>query len=197
MIHISKGNSKLGAIINLSLPPVITCRKGAPCARRDACYALKLYDRPTVKKAWDENLELYKSNPFEFWGQVIRAAKTARYFRWFVAGDIPDAKFFNGMVNTAVKCRGTEFLCFTKQYEIVNKALDKMEKPRNLHIVFSEWPGLELVNPHHLPVAHVIFKGEEPKKNWKICGGECEDCICQGIGCWQLRKRQHVAFDKH
>ena len=200
MLHISKGNSKLGAhIINVSLPPIITCRKGAPCAKDGACYALKFYKaRPTCKKAWDENLELYKSNPFEFWGQVIKAAKEAPYFRWFVAGDIPDAKFYRGMCNCARKCKGTQFLCFTKQYEIVNRETARgEEKPANLHIVFSEWDGLELVNPYRFPVAHVLMPGDKPKKNWKLCGGNCEECICAGIGCWMLRKGQHVAFEKH
>ena len=40
MVHIAKGNNKLGsAILNVSLPPVETCIKNVPCAEK--CYARK------------------------------------------------------------------------------------------------------------------------------------------------------------
>lgn len=57
--------------------------------------------------------------------------------------------------------------------------------------------GSALIGMGGLTTCQANLKGEEPKKNWKICGGDCEGCICAGIGCWMLRKGQHVAFDKH
>ena len=33
-IHVSDGNTKMGAIPSFSLPPVITCRADAPCKDR-------------------------------------------------------------------------------------------------------------------------------------------------------------------
>lgn len=49
-ISISNGNSKMGLIKSVSLPPVVTCAKGCPCA--NDCYAVKLQRiYKTVKSA--------------------------------------------------------------------------------------------------------------------------------------------------
>ena len=39
-VSISKGNSKMGAIPSVSLPPITTCAAGCTCAKK--CYAAKL-----------------------------------------------------------------------------------------------------------------------------------------------------------
>jgi hypothetical protein len=70
MIHISKGNSKLGNIPNLSLPPVKACPNSKWCFQKELhlkCYAMKFYImRPLVKKAWDDNYQLAQENPNQF-----------------------------------------------------------------------------------------------------------------------------------
>ena len=38
-IHISAGNAKLGAIMNVSLPPVVTCHNCSSCNKY--CYAVR------------------------------------------------------------------------------------------------------------------------------------------------------------
>ena len=51
IVSISKGNSKMGAIPSVSLPPCITCNPTAPCFKK--CYAVKLSRRyKTVKTAY-------------------------------------------------------------------------------------------------------------------------------------------------
>ena len=55
-VSISNGNSKMGKIPSVSLPPILTCPKGTPCAKR--CYAKRIYNRyPSVKNAYDKELE--------------------------------------------------------------------------------------------------------------------------------------------
>ena len=44
-IHISGGNAKLGAIMNISLPPVSTCHNCSECKKY--CYAIRSYNRFT------------------------------------------------------------------------------------------------------------------------------------------------------
>jgi hypothetical protein len=197
-VSISPGNVKMGAIPSVSLPPVITCPHGAPCAKK--CYAAKLCRlRPSVRNAYQNNLDILNADPAEYWRQVRFAVSMSRYFRFHVAGDIPDDIYFVDMVITAKQNPATQILAFTKQYDIVNRYLDVFGSlPENLHIVFSEWgDGWNVPNPHGLPTSAVIFKGTEPRDDWKICGGNCTECVCRGVDCWELKNGETIAFYEH
>lgn len=196
-VSISAGNTKMGAIPSVSLPPVITCAAGCKCAAK--CYAAKLCRlRPTVRAAYQRNLDILMEDPVDYWRQVRAAAANARYFRFHVSGDIPDLGYFLEMRFTAITNPGTQFLAFTKQYAIVNSMLAMgFSIPENLNLIFSAWPGMPMDNPHRLPVAHVIFRGQQPDPAWKICGGNCAECACQGIGCWELKRGENIAFYEH
>ena len=190
----------MGAIPSVSLPPIITCPKNAPCAKK--CYAQKLCRLyPTVRTAYNNNLEILKADPNEYWTQVEQAVKMSRYFRFHVSGDIPSADYFKRMIELADQNPHCEMLAFTKQYDIVNHCMSKHLiipiLPPNLHIIFSEWGNAPIPNPHNLPTAAVIFKGTEPLDNWKICGGNCAECACRGVGCWELKKGETIAFYEH
>ena len=196
MVSISKGNSKMGSIPSVSLPPIITCAKGCACAKK--CYAAKLCRLyPTVRKAYARNLDILKNDMDDYFIQVKAAAMVSKYFRFHVSGDIYDMNYLDRMVKLAQDLPGTTFLAFTKQYNFVNYFLQYAAIPDNLKIIFSEWPGMPMKNPHNLPVAHVIFKGQEPADDWKICGGNCSECACRGVGCWELKKGEHIAFYEH
>lgn len=196
-VSISPGNRKMGFIPSVSLPPVVTCAAGCKCAKK--CYAAKMCRiYPSVREAYNRNLEILQNNDTEYWWQVDQAIRMAKYFRFHVSGDIVDAHYFNWMVTVAEMNGNTQILAFTKQYDIVNAYLDIVGYlPENLHIIFSEWPGMPMNNPHNLPVAHVVFKGETPADNWKLCGGNCSDCACRGVGCWELKNGEHIAFYEH
>lgn len=196
-VSISKGNAKMGAIPSVSLPPIITCPKGAPCAGK--CYAAKLCRiYPNVRNSYQNNLDILNDNWGEYWDQVRAAVKVTKYFRFHVSGDIPNAGYFREMVITANKNPDTLILAFTKQYDIVNRHIDAWgELPKNLKIIFSEWGEQKPVNPYHLPTSAVIFKGTEPQDDWKICGGNCTECACRGVGCWELKKGETIAFYEH
>lgn len=199
MALISKGNRKIGDIPNTSFPPVITCRKDAPCAT-DGCYALKFYKMyPSTRNAWDANWAMYQTAPIAYWKQLHDAFKTCRFFRYFVSGDIPDEGYAIEMVLSADENPHCEFLCFTKQYEIVNAVRARVENwPKNLHILYSGWEGLKPDNPYGFPETAVITKDmTEIPDDWKICGGNCTDCACRGVGCWQVGDGETIAFYKH
>lgn len=196
MVSISKGNSKMGYIPSVSLPPVITCAKGCTCAKK--CYAAKLCRiYGNVRKAYQRNLDILRNDMDNYFIQVKAAAMVTKYFRFHVSGDIPDMDYLDRMVTLAEDLPGTTFLAFTKQYNFVNNFLQYARIPDNLKIIFSEWPGMYMENPHNLPVAHVIFKGSQPADNWKICGGNCSECACRGVGCWELKTGEHIAFYEH
>lgn len=196
-VSISKGNSKMGAIPSVSLPACITCNPAAPCFK--LCYAAKisrLYK--TVKTAYDRNLEILNSDQSAYWEQVKQGAQMARYFRFHVSGDIPNAEYFAAMVQLARDLPKTSFLAFTKQYNIVNDYLNNGGTiPENLKIIFSNWGAWKCENPHALPECEIILKGSEPAPDWKICGGNCTECACRGIGCWELKNGETIAIYQH
>ena len=191
----------MGAISSVSLPPVITCPKGAPCAAK--CYAAKLCRiYPSVRAAYQNNLDILNENWNEYWRQVRAAVSVARFFRFHVSGDIPNAAYFKEIVITAIQNPHTEILAFTKQYDIVNNYIDVFRSlPSNLHIIFSRWDSawnVHIHNPHNLPMSAVIFKGVANQIEFeKICGGNCTECACKGIGCWELKKGETIAFYEH
>lgn len=196
-ISISNGNSKMGAIPSVSLPACVTCNPSAPCFKK--CYAAKL-ERiySSVKNAYARNLDILNDDPAAYWQQVKAAAVITRFFRYHVSGDIPNAAYFAEMVKTAEEIPTTKFLAFTKQYKTVNDFINGGGViPENLKIIFSSWGAWKCENPHGLPTSEVIFKGCAPSEDWKICGGNCTECACRGVGCWEVKNGETIAFYEH
>ena len=132
-VTISRGNRKLGAIMNVALQPVHCCPTGIPCAE-GGCYALKslrLY--PATRKAWAKNARIAKTNPKSYFSQIANsiADHRPRHFRWHVAGDILNADYLRQMCSIAAHHPRTQFLAFTKAFDIVNAYENTMALPRN------------------------------------------------------------------
>lgn len=196
-ISISYGNRKMESIPSVSLPPIITCKNCATCAQK--CYAAKLCRiYPSVKNAYEKNLDILTRDRNTYFDQIKTAAKMTSFFRWHVSGDIIDIDYLHRMVKIAREIKTTNFLVFTKNYDVVNEYFTNHKKPSNFKIIFSlPFNGAIIDNPHNLPTAAVIIKGSEPGKTWKICGGNCTNCACKGIGCWELKKGNTIAFYEH
>lgn len=219
-VKISNGNSKMGAIPSVSLPSVVTCRQ---CECNVKCYARKLERlRPNVAAAYRHNLEVLQTDPDTYWREVEASVMMSRFFRFHVSGDIPDSDYFVNMVEIARRQPHCEILCFTKRYEIVNDyvysshfdyilgtsihplsvdplALALNTIPPNLHIIFSAWVGLDLVNPFSFPTAYVrhrdgVCLAPDSAIN---CSGNCTECAKTGEGCWTLQHGESVVFDEH
>ena len=196
-VSISHGNRKMGEIPSVSLPACVTCNPDAPCFKE--CYAAKI-ERiyKTAAASYKRNLNILESDPAAYWLQVRAAASMARYFRFHVSGDIPNSDYLNNMITLAQDLKNTKFLVFTKQYKLVNDYLNAGGViPENLKVIFSNWGSWKCNNPHSLPVCEVIFKGDIVKDQWKICGGNCTECACRGIGCWEVQKNETIAIYKH
>lgn len=206
-ISISKGNIKMGQIPSVSLPPVKTCSPDAckTCAKQK-CYALKIYKlRKTVRDAYNRNLKILKEDPEQFWREVEAAIMTTTVFRFSVSGDIYDKDYLKHMVKLAEKYPHCEMLAFTKKFDLCNEwlATHSFCFPRNLHIIYSAWRGLEMNNPFDMPECHVIFKdGTMTAKKQKVsyyCGGNCMECYCSPNhrGCLSLRKGEQILIKEH
>ena len=196
-ISISNSNEKMGgAVKSFSFPPVITCSNCAECSKK--CYAKRLSRfRPSVANAWENNFEAWKEAPAAVEAAILSACLTSAYFRLFVGGDFVDVDFLAAVVRIAKKAKNCKILAFTKKYQMVNDFFTTHKKPKNLIIIFSCWGTQEPENPHNLPKSNIIFKGNEAPANALICGGNCVNCICQGVGCWQLKQGQTIWFKEH
>ena len=112
-IHISGGNAKLGSIMNISLPPVVTCHNCSSCSKY--CYAVRSYNRFTGTAAgWNENYLLFITDPNRYFSEISAAVKLQRFFRWHVSGDIVNGAYLAGMIRVANENPKVEFLAFTK-----------------------------------------------------------------------------------
>jgi hypothetical protein len=204
---LSKQNSKLGHVYNISLPPGETCMKDAPCFAK--CYARKawrLYS--AVRKAWKHNLAAYEANGLAYFEYIagVCNAKGIEYFRWHVAGDIPDQNYLTGMLMVAKAAPATKFLCFTKRLFAYNRAI----KLDNLKIVYSMWPGLPVPVSDKKALAWVDVKQpaaqddcvnmreyakalDTVRKDAIKCSGTCDKCFM----CWYLEPEMSVIMKEH
>jgi hypothetical protein len=202
-IHISAGNMKLGAIMNISLPPVITCHNCSSCSKY--CYAVRSYNRFTDTAAgWNENYMLFLTDPGRYFNEISKAVKLQRFFRWHVSGDIVNGAYLAGMIRVAIENPKVEFLAFTKAYQIVNAAIAAGAViPANLHILFSAAPGTDMLNPYRLPECHINFA--DPTLNTYCggaeyeyhCGGNCTECAVNGCGCFFLKPGDVTIINQH
>ena len=188
-ICISKGNRKIGHVLNVSLPPVLTCANCNECKKY--CYDIKacLQYPKTVIDARIRNYILMKYNPEKYFSDIRKACKGRRknkFFRWHVAGDIPTMEYFQNMIQIARDFPDFIFWTYTKNYSLVNQYCDLFGKesiPVNLSIMFSEWKGMKMINPYNFPEFRCVFPGEKPTKGFTKCPGNCEICTSRKQGC--------------
>ena len=202
-IHISAGNAKLGAIMNISLPPVVTCHNCTSC--KHYCYAVRSYNRFTdPAMGWNENYLLFASDPDRYFNEISKAVKTQRFFRWHVSGDIVNYEYLIGMIRVALENPKVEFLAFTKAYQIVNAAIaDGVIIPDNLHLLFSAAPNTDMPNPYNIPECHINFA--DPGLNTYCggaeyeyhCTGNCTECAINGCGCFFLKPGDVTIINQH
>ena len=199
-VCISKSNIKLDMIPSVSLPPIVTCSPEACKFCGKKCYARKMCKyRPTVKESYDNNLDILLNDKEKFWREVDGSIKLTTYFRFGVSGDIYDADYLERMVEVARRNKHCQILCFTKKYTLVNSYLAKHRLPKNLHLIFSVWKGLECDNPNNLPEAHVFYKDgtTTASDGAKYCSGNCTECATENKNCWTLKKGEQILFKEH
>lgn len=184
---ISKGNRKIGRVMNVSLPPILTCANCKEC--KYLCYDIKACAQypNTVIDARAKNLAILRLNRDDFFKRIDDAMNRRRvnkFFRWHVSGDIVDIDYFGRMVENARNHPDFIIWTYTKNYSVVNEWIDSNGAlPKNMHVMFSEWRGLAMDNPHSMPEFRVVFKADAVKPTGHYCPGNCDVCKATGRGC--------------
>jgi len=187
-IHISKGNSKVGKIPNISLVPIKDCGNCEYC--KEKCYALKAWKQyPGVRKAWEDNSKEFRENPEKACSQIAKYLfnRDISFFRIHVAGDFLNQNHINAWINLCKCFPGIDFMVNTKMFN-----LDYSEAPVNMHIRFSMWPGQDIPEGR-IPLSQEVtedFSVTPMPKAWLddgteiripsdafICTGNCDDCL--------------------
>lgn len=201
---ISDANSKKGAVASFSTLPFITCPARCADTCGGKCYAAKLAIlRGNVRNSWAKNTALAILRPDDTFAAIDAYIKykRCRFFRFHVSGDILNADYFSRMVKLARDNAGTRFLAFTKRYEIINAWIaENGELPANVAIMFSGWSNLKCVNPYSLPETNVVARDADVDalpENHYMCGGNCFNCGCAGVGCWQAQRGETIVFKLH
>lgn len=199
-VFISSGNRKTGfAVPSVSLIPVADCGNCASCSR--LCYDLRndcIYNGVIQSRA--KNSAIARNDMGRYFSEISQACKAFRFFRWHIGGDILNAEYFHNMIAVAIANRHCKFLVFTKRYDIVNAAVSAgCGIPENLQVIFSAWPGAELVNPFNFPVSSPLFVdgSHAAGSNPVSCPGDCSNCAVMGSGCWTLKRGEGVVFAAH
>ena len=184
---ISAGNRKIGRVMNVSLPPILTCANCSGCLH--LCYDIKAcIQYASCLDARIRNLAILQLDRAEYFRrieQAISRRRTNKYFRWHVAGDIIDIDYFDHMVRIAREHADFVFWTYTKNYGVVNAwvAEHGLENiPANLSVMFSEWRGMPMDNPYGFAEFRVVFKDEERPQGF-YCPGNCDVCKAAGRGC--------------
>lgn len=201
-VKLSYGNRKTGALVpSVSLIPVADCGNCAVCSK--GCYDVRnVCFQKTVQKSRANNSAIWKENPVRYMWEIKNFVKYLRFFRWHVGGDIKDDDYLRGMVEIALETQTCEFLAFSKQYDLINRWIEKHGPlPKNLHIIFSDWRGAEFENPFGLPVSSPLWpdgtKGPHCTDKVFMCQGDCSACAEINAGCWSAKKGDTILFEAH
>lgn len=186
---ISKGNSKIGKVLNVSLPPILSCGNCKEC--KHFCYDIRacVQYANSVINARAKNYALLLRDRDLYFSQIDKACssrKKNKIFRWHVSGDIIDLDYFCRMVEIARKHSDFIFWTYTKMYHIVNEYCDKYGKesiPNNFSVMFSEWKGMPIVNPYHFGEFRALYENEDVPSNTWYCPGNCDVCKNCNRGC--------------
>ena len=199
-VHISAGNTKMGAIPSFSLPSGASCSPSAcKTCYCEGCYARKLERlRPSVRNAYAENFSLAQRNlpsleSYLAW--YFDAPNAPRMFRIHVSGDFFSREYLDMWLRVIRSHPGTRFLAFTKRYDLF-AAIEREVLPENFRLVLSAWPGVEMPSAllGYYPVAY-MQDGRETRvpADAMPCSGNCSACA----KCWDLSGGQSVVFHKH
>lgn len=204
-VQFATGNSKVGHITSVSFAPIASCAPDVPCAKRGQGYCLKAYCQyKATRDCQDTNLEIARKDPERYFRAIrmLLANYKGRFFRYQVNGDMlgrdaveKQQAFLDEIKAIALEFPTIKFLVFTKLHHLNFK-----NKPENLSIILSFWPGwgnLRRARAKKLPVCWVRDPKHYDKRipsNAIECSGSCETC---GM-CWSLKETgKDVVINKH
>ncbi len=192
---LSQGDVKIGRVLNVSLPPILSCGRCSHCSGH--CYDVGScirFEEAADARARNWSI-LLRDRDLYF--QKIDLKMTRRrkhlFMRWHQGGEIVDYDYFCRMVENARKHSRFRIWTYTKMYHIVNRWCDlnggKEALPSNFVVMFSKWDGVPMDNPYNFPTFTCrLLSGNKdtPEEYFKTtykCPGNCDVCKELHRGC--------------
>lgn len=196
-LTIMTGNTKLGRVMHINLPPPKTCDCSLPCFT-GGCYAMKFYKlRTQCRDAWDSNWQVLMRDRNKYFDTLFNVIRNSRpeLFRWHSAGDVVDGDYMRRALSLSAACPSTTFKLTTKKHDIAGMHADEI--PANATVLLSMWPGVEI--PAFADRFPQAWMRDRRNPDTRIpatafeCPGGCFTCR----RCYGMRAGEHVVFDKH
>lgn len=206
-VKFSYGNRKTGSLVpSVSTIPVADCGNCKVC--KAGCYDVRnVCFQTTVQRARANNSAILMKERERYFAEIEERCKALRFFRWHVGGDVKDKDYIGQVVAIAERIPTCDFLIFSKMFEEWNEFIaEHGPLPENLHLIFSDWRGIEMDNPYNLPVSSPVWfdkdgneieRGPHTTDKTQWCGGFCEECAEYGTGCWTAKKGETILFEAH
>ena len=208
-VRLQPGNSKTGkACYTVSLIPIADCKNCRECKKE--CYDIRnVCFQPTVQNDRARNSAIHRKDRERYWRE-IEVQLRANYItqlRLNVGGDLDDEDF-EYVAAIGARNPKCEILFFTKNDDGCNRYIemylsvypDNFGFPKNVHPLYSRWPGMEMKNPYHVPESHVLWPDGSttaPEFGSVYCGGNCSECYFEEKGCWALKAGESVILKAH
>lgn len=208
IIHISKGNKKLGKdiytfntlpgndYVKLKDGDCVCNVKGTCDCNCEGCYAikgLKAYYK-SVAPANGENTLIMRENRkfgFDSISQYCKD-KGVKVFRWHSSGEIMDLDYLREMCRVAKENSEVKFYFYTKRFDLIKK----VKLPDNLVCNLSEWKG-NLGKDEFKGMNRFVLDDGSDKNIAKLwhCPGykgvKCSDC---GV-CWKNHGKRIAVYE--
>jgi hypothetical protein len=132
-----------------------------------------------MRESWARNWRILQADIDDYFEQVSAhiIVREPPFFRWHVAGDIPSAEYFMGMVKLAKKFSETAFAVYTKtNWPQLFRIMRREALPKNLSILKSTWGDFDPMPNVRFEKAQFVPRGQEVPSGGFICPGSCVDC---------------------
>lgn len=184
---LKKGNSKLKNMLVYSHSPVKGCQDCSECA--STCYALKSYRQyPSVKTAWDRNLDTVKNDLRLFKAkitvQLLRAKE--KTVRIHASGDFISQEYIEAWAEIAEAFPEVNFYAYTKSLQRFDYS--SLTSLSNVNIIDSYIDGkLNYGDAEHIADLvnnHGAFLCPATVDKSVKCGESCNYCVTENRVCF-------------
>lgn len=188
-VMLGEGNSKVGEVLNFSLPSIETC-PGASSWCLKHCYGYRFEKlRPSCRKAYERNLALAADTDRFVQTMIGVLPRIAPCFRIHVSGDFFSRKYVDAWTEICRAFPQIRFWSYTRSW-VVPKLLSPLRSLKsldNVHLFASTDPTMPL------PPAgwRVAFIERDPRADGMLCSEQtdrkesclaCGYCFNQGSG---------------
>jgi len=193
---ISKGNTKLGKILNISMPSYYSCPGRSKWCEKE-CYVLKYQKRYKVCERSYENNFQYSKDQTNFSDMIInKISKTCESIvRIHTSGDFYSEDYIDSWIKICSSLSSIKFWTYTRSCVIPNlfEKIKVLNKLNNIQIFLST----DITMPDPPDGFRIAYINNDKRANGFECLYEKNKKTCLECGYCYKTKKGNVIFGKH